>query len=75
MADLSDRGTGSQPDHSRLDKTEKKNRVDEAGDESFPASDPPSYPSGTASPSDDAGPERYPGHLDHDEDLDKDDDA
>ncbi len=40
--------------------------VEEAGEESFPASDPPAYSGGTATPREDD--ERSPGHLDRESD-------
>lgn len=43
--------------------------VDEAGEESFPASDPPGYSGGSATPeqAEEEEGKRYPGHLDRDE--------
>lgn len=50
-------------------KDRPEDEIEEAGEESFPASDPPAY-SGSATPSDD---ERGPGHLDRDEDGERED--
>jgi hypothetical protein len=67
----------STPDLTDMAAEEKKspekhddedNEVQEAGEESFPASDPPSYSGGAAVPSDEDAP-RSPGHLDEEEDA------
>jgi hypothetical protein len=54
------------------DKQRPKDEVEEAGEESFPASDPPAYSSGSATPGEDDG-ERSPGHLDREEDGERSD--
>jgi len=49
------------------DRPSENEEVDEAGRESFPASDAPAH-GGSAEPSEPEEKKRYPGHLDKDED-------
>jgi hypothetical protein len=58
------------PDDRHPQDRPEDDEVDEAVDETFPASDPPAFSSGTATPSDEEGEPRSPGHLDADEDDD-----
>lgn len=54
-------------DDERPKRQHDDEEVDEASEESFPASDAPGYAGGTATPSEPDEHEREPGHLDKDE--------